>query len=191
MASEQVTTTKAPISDKALAKLLAQAQKGDTAALARAKEALRERPEAWGQMSKIGEIIEDAVIGQMCGENELAREVVRREMRAKRLELEGSNPSAIERLLAEQAVRSWVHLRHVELVQANNSRERSIAQLDQLERWVARAERRYLRVLSTLARVRRLPAPAVQIVDARQVHLTEGADVAQRATIKAPPHRVG
>ena len=90
-------------------------------------------------------------------------------------DLAGPAPSPIERTLAETAALAWFALRLHEGQFAGGSSSDSgltIKQADFRQRRLDRAHRRYLATLKTLATIRRLSVPALQInVDRRQVNV--------------------
>jgi hypothetical protein len=79
-------------------------------------------------------------------------------------ELAGSSP--IEIALADAAAMAWVALRLIEsryASSATSAGEMTIAQSEHAQKKIDRAHRRYLSTLKTLASVRRLAVPALQI----------------------------
>jgi hypothetical protein len=85
-------------------------------------------------------------------------------------ELAGPNPSPVERVLAETAATAWfahrMHEAHFAASAAGG--EMTIAQSEHSQRRIDRAHRRLLSTLKTLAAVRRLTLPALQINVASQ-----------------------
>lgn len=80
-------------------------------------------------------------------------------------------PSPVERILIETAALCWYALRLAEGHYAGRAASKdgfSLAQSDHAQRRIDRAHRRLLSTLKTLAQVRRLAVPAVQINVARQ-----------------------
>jgi hypothetical protein len=85
--------------------------------------------------------------------------------------LAGPSPSPIERMLAEAAATSWFAFRMHEAHYAGckaSEEGMTIAQSEHSQRRIDRAHRRFLSTLKTLATVRRLAIPALQINLARQ-----------------------
>jgi hypothetical protein len=86
-------------------------------------------------------------------------------------ELAGPSPSPVERVLAETAATSWFAYRLHEATYAGSVTSEggmSLAQSEHAQRRMDRAHRRLLSTLKTLAAVRRLALPALQINVARQ-----------------------
>ena len=79
----------------------------------------------------------------------------------------------LERLLVQQVVIAWLHLGYVEYQYSAISTETglTIKRGEYWERRLSAAQRRYLRATETLARVRRLQLPAVQVnIGAQQIN---------------------
>jgi hypothetical protein len=89
--------------------------------------------------------------------------------------LAGPSPSPVERVLVESAGLDWLFLRVAEANMIggyNSEKGLTFAQSEHAQRRVDRAHRRLLSTLRTLATVRRLGVPAVQInVGAQQVNV--------------------
>ncbi len=86
-------------------------------------------------------------------------------------DLAGPSPSPVERVLAETAATSWFAYRlHEAQYAAGEWREggMTLAQSEHAQRRIDRAHRRFLSTLKTLAAVRRLALPALQINVASQ-----------------------
>jgi hypothetical protein len=86
-------------------------------------------------------------------------------------ELAGPSPSPAERVLAETAATSWFAFRLHEAQYAGSVKSENgmtLAQSEHAQRRIDRAHRRFLSTVKTLAAVRRLALPAVQINVARQ-----------------------
>ena len=79
----------------------------------------------------------------------------------------------LERLIIRQIAGCWLRLSYVEYVYGRNTAEGNfnMAQGAYWEKRVSAAQRRYLRAIETLARVRRLQLPTVQVnIGAQQVN---------------------
>lgn len=99
------------------------------------------------------------------------KEVLRRELIERAKEFAGPNPSPMEKVLAETAAINWFVLRMHEAAYASSSTSPdglSLRQADFAVRRIDRAHRRLLSSLKTLATVRRLALPALQINVASQ-----------------------
>lgn len=117
---------------------------------------------------------EQVVIDGLAGENILVREAIRRKMESLRAELAGPEPTPIERLLAERAAYCWLVVWQYEHRLARED-GLTIRQADFHHRRIDAAHRRYLSSLRTLAQVRKLDLPAVQInLGGNQVNVSGG-----------------
>jgi hypothetical protein len=85
-------------------------------------------------------------------------------------ELAGASPNPVERVLAETAATCWFAYRMHEAQYAGTLSDSGmrLAQSEHDQRRMDRAHRRFLSALKTLAAVRRLALPALQINVARQ-----------------------
>jgi hypothetical protein len=85
-------------------------------------------------------------------------------------ELAGPTPSPVERVLADTAATCWFAFRMHEDQYAGNitADGMSLAHSEHAQRRMDRAHRRFLSTVKTLATVRRLAIPALQINVARQ-----------------------
>jgi hypothetical protein len=84
--------------------------------------------------------------------------------------LAGPNPTAVERMLAETAATSWFafRLHEAQYAGAITADGMTLAQSEHAQRRIDRAHRRFLSTGKTLATVRRLALPGLQINVARQ-----------------------
>jgi hypothetical protein len=91
-------------------------------------------------------------------------------------ELAGPSPSPVERVLAETAATSWFAYRLYEAAYAAAMRGEggmSLAQSEHSQRRMDRAHRRLMSTLKTLATVRRLALPALQINVANRQQISQ------------------
>jgi hypothetical protein len=98
-------------------------------------------------------------------------ELLERDIDEKTQEFAGSAPTPIERTLAETATFSWFALRHYEAAYVSASQSDNgltLKQADYHLRRIDRAHRRLLSTLKTLATIRRLALPTLQINVASQ-----------------------
>ena len=87
--------------------------------------------------------------------------------------MEGPNPTPIERMLAERASLCWFIVNSYETAYANASGW-NISQADLQHRKIDKAHARFLSALRTLAQVRKLALPTLQVNIARnQVNVAE------------------
>lgn len=150
-----------------LLKLTDRAQQGDKSTL----PALRELLAAPGVVDLLGgDLARQAqytLIDKFSGKNLLLRESLTRKLDLLRTELAGPSPPPLERLLVERIVTCWLHLHHLEAVYAN--KESMTLELGgYYQRCLSAAQKRYLAAVKTLALVRKLAVPVLQVNIARK-----------------------
>jgi hypothetical protein len=101
-----------------------------------------------------------------------------------RSELAGASPTPLERLLVERVVACWLHLHHLEI--GYSAQESMSLELGAYyQRCLSSAQKRYLAAIKTLALVRKLAVPVLQVNIARKQVNMAGPCVAadrERAT---------
>lgn len=98
-----------------------------------------------------------------------------------RTELDGPAPSPIERRLVDCVATCWLQLSYLEERWARALKGDSVATQQHLERLLDGAHRRHLMTLKSLAQVRRLTVPVVQLNMAnQQVNLVAGSTVGEQ-----------
>lgn len=97
-----------------------------------------------------------------CGKNLLFQETIQAQMKFMRAELLGPNPTPVERLLVEAVLTAWLHYYHLEVAFGFGS-ELSPEQGAYYQRRLSAAQKRYLTAIKTLASVRKLAGPMLQI----------------------------
>lgn len=155
--------------EQSLRALVKRAESGDTKSLPE----LRRLVEHPGVNSVIGlaRRVRDQLLNKLAGHNLLVREMTVREIDAMRRELLGPSPSVIERLLVDEVVVAWLQLNDTDLRTAH-----VCDQLNAGNRLYRRADlvhRRFLAALRTLALVRRVAVPALQVnIAEKQVNVS-------------------
>jgi hypothetical protein len=108
------------------------------------------------------EWLRQSIICIAAGKNVVAQDAIRQKLDKVRSELEGPDPTPIERLLSERVSLCWALANWYE-----NSflsiEIMSILQDDFHQRKIARAHARFLSAVRTLAQVRKLAEPALQL----------------------------
>jgi len=95
-------------------------------------------------------------------------------------EIAGGTP--LERLLGERIVARWLNLHHIDALYANRLSNISWAESEYFQRRQERANRQYLSAIRTLAQVRRLLVPAVQVnIGAQQLNVANASSGKQRS----------
>jgi hypothetical protein len=108
-----------------------------------------------------------SLVHKISGENLLLREALCRKLDLLRADLAGVSPTPLERLLADRVAACWLHLHHLEIVYAQ--KETVTIQLGTYyQRCLSAAQKRYLAAVKTLAVVRKLAVPVLQVNIARK-----------------------
>jgi hypothetical protein len=155
--------------------LVRRAEAGDATAM----PALRAAMDANGALVEMfGDLaaqVEHSVLRAATGKNHLFREASERKLTRMRAELAGPNPSPLERLLADRIALCWLVLHDAE-VRFAQSTDLTWKQAEFWQRRIDASHRRYLTAIKTLATVRKLAVPAVQVNVARkQVNVLNAA----------------
>lgn len=96
------------------------------------------------------------------------QELFRRQCTTLTRDLVGTTPTPLERLLVDRIVLCWLHLHYAENIYVQSMHELTITQATFHQRRLSLAQSRYLAAIRTLAQVRRLQVPAVQVNIAEQ-----------------------
>ena len=147
---------------------MVRAHEGDREALPQIREILHAVPSLARELMDPAEIAERSAAGLYAkGDDLLAREVIPRVLKEMRSELEGEDPTPLERLLAERVAATWLQVQCYETLYAQNAGKMTLAQGEHHQRRMDRAHNRHLSAVRALAQVRRM-APPVQINIAEQ-----------------------
>ena len=146
------------VEQEELRKLLTRTDKANPKAedITALRKALREQPEFGRQIGDLARITQGKLIDQLSG-TALTREGFLHRTEELRRELGYEEAPAAERLLIEQVVLCWLHFHKMQHSYGGLKRNSTlIVQADHWERLMNAAQRRYLRSIETLARVRKL-----------------------------------
>lgn len=169
--------------------LARRAQEGDESAL-KAMQPLIKNPDFWREAADLVVNAEYAVVTRMSGKNLIFRESLKAQLSHMKAELGGPNPTPMERLLVDRVVLTWVTLNYYETTYTQNQGELSIRQADYHLRRIDGAHRRYLSAIKTLAVIRRLAVPIVQLnvaqAGARQLNVATPGPVLGDAVSSVP-----
>jgi hypothetical protein len=138
------------------------AQKGDKSALPALREFLKEPAlvdALGGDLAKQAQL---TLINKFSGQNLLFRESLTCKLDLLRDELAGTSPTPLERLLVERIVACWLHLHHLETIYAGKE-SMSLELGSYYQRSISSAQKRYLAAIKTLALVRKLAVPVLQV----------------------------
>ena len=160
-----VSKVKPPATAEEFASLIERALSGDAASISAVQALLADGKVGQALVDTVGspaEWLRQSLILQASEGNVLAQEAMRRKIAAVRAELEGESPTPVERLLAERASLCWFMANWHESVFTNaGGWPEHQAELQQ--RKIDRAHARFLSAVRTLAQVRKLAVPALQV----------------------------
>ena len=164
-------------SDEEIADLIVRAVSGDPTALPAVQALLAEEKLGQTLVDSVGspaEWLRQSLLQEASGGVLLVQEALRRKLDAVLAELEGESPTPIERLLAERASLCWMMVYLYESTYAHaEGCPKPQAEVQQLR--IDRAHARFLSAVRTLAQVRKLAVPALQVNIARhQVNVVGG-----------------
>jgi hypothetical protein len=166
------TPNAAPAAGDDLTALVRRAEQGDTSAVPALRELMRKAPAAVDIFG--GDLAREAqemLIRKYSGKNLLYRESLTRKLELLRAEVAGGNPTPLEWLLVERIVACWLHLHHLEMLYAQKD-GMSLELGNYYQRSIDRAQKRYLAAIKTLAQVRKLAVPVVQVnIAKKQVNM--------------------
>ena len=161
--------------------LVARARDGDAGALGELRKVLDADPKWWRQTGDVAWQAEQAWLKAYAGTDEFAKEVTARRLRALRQDLNGPDPTPLERLLVARIALCWLTLYYAEALYASRMASPEGITFEtstHCQERIDRAHKRYLSAIRALAQLRRLQrAPqAVQVnVAERQVNMATTA----------------
>jgi hypothetical protein len=140
------------------------AQDGDAKAALNIRKILDGSPDlAWLFIKGPAKMAESALIDKMTKDGDLAsKEFLTHQLKSMRVEVAGENPSALERLLAERVVATWLEVQLFEGLYAVGMKSGPLKQDDHEQKRLDRAHRRHLSAIRTHAQIRKM-GPALQI----------------------------
>ena len=148
------------------------ADRGDKNALAVIGQVFDLIPSVWEGYGDLAAAAENALVELWAPDSALTREGLRKKLAAMRTDLAGPEASPLERLLAERAVACWLQSYHADFAYARALTELPPEEAEPYQRRQDRAARQYLKALRSLAEVRRLLVPMLQVnIAKRQVNI--------------------
>jgi hypothetical protein len=143
---------------------------GDQTALPALRETLND-PAVTNQWGDLARATQWSLIERHARDNPLLREATRAKLELMRADLVGSNPTSLELLLVDRVVTCWLHLHWLELTYSVDDRMSPSLQAH-YQRCITTAQKRYLAASKTLAQVRRLVVPVLQVnIASKQVNV--------------------
>jgi hypothetical protein len=154
--------------------LLRKAEQGDPTVLPVLRTWMDMCSSYWEDVGDLAKTARESLIRTCSGDKNLVvQEAHARKCAALTAALAGPQPSLLERLLVERIVLCWLHLYYAETIYAQHMKDLSIRQAEFHQSRISKAQARYLSAIRTLAQVRRLGVPAIQVnVGQQQVNVT-------------------
>ncbi len=175
MTEKKNEIAKVPTSTEGIRDLFKRAEAGDVSTLPAIREILKDPRQIELLGGNLAKTAEKSFIEALGGKSLTFREAMERKLDMMRRELAGPNPTPLERLLVERVVACWLQCQDADVRYAQSTetyvplKEYSIHRMD-------RAHRRYLSAMKTLAIVRKLALPALQInIGEKQVNVAGNA----------------
>ena len=161
MATAMKTAEKTSNPPKTFEELIDRARKGDASTLPILQKMLL-KPAIVENLGNLAMQAERSFVN-VAGGNDLAfKEGLTRKMELLRAELAGPNPAPIERLLVERVVACWLQVQDADIRYAQ-AKDLSIKWYEYYQRRMNHSHKRYLSALKTLALVRKLAVPVLQV----------------------------
>jgi len=138
------------------------AEKGDKSVLPRVREVLAEFPDLVSEIGDLTRLAKGGMLDMLSDSNVLIRAAEEQYLADMVEDIAGPQATTIERLLAEQIGVCWLHIRHIEIKYAH-LKSYTQSEGEYYQRCLDRSQNRYLRAIKTLAQIRKLGAPALQV----------------------------
>jgi hypothetical protein len=106
---------------------------------------------------------------------------VQKKLDLMRAELSGPNPTPVERILVERIVACWLQVQDADLRAAQGQKDATLRWADFHQRRMDAANKRFLAAVKTLATVRKLAVPVLQVNIAKRQ-----TNIASPTTVTAP-----
>jgi hypothetical protein len=170
--TEKPTELAVPTTTDGLRELVQRAQKGDKATVPALRKLLENPSYVDILGGNLARFAEESFVNSLNDEDLALREAVHAKLAAMRKELLGADPTPVERLLVERVVTCWLQVQDADIRYAVGRKDLTLQQAEFHQRRMDAANRRYLAALRTLALVRKLAVPALQInVAKKQVNV--------------------
>jgi hypothetical protein len=158
-------TTVTPLIEK-LKAALKRATDDNPKTVAQLTKFFDDHPGFWQTCGDLAGATRAGWIGLITGNNVVLREAILRQLDALKKELEGPNPSAMERLLIERILATFLHVQHAD-ANASPGDNASIKQAAFAVHRQDQAHRRHMSALSALATYRKVMGTGTASIEAR------------------------
>jgi hypothetical protein len=157
--------------DEGLREVLDRAAKGEEATRPLVLKLLERREQSDGVLMRVyGDVYghaKDAILKSAVGRDIALQETLRRKIDTVRDDLAGPNPTPLERILCERVALCWFDAHELDR-RFSDQTDMSFKAAEYRENRRDRANKRFLAACRTLAAVRKLALPAIQVNVARQ-----------------------
>lgn len=175
-----------PTDQAGIQKFLKRAERGDTSTLPALRKLLQDPAAVDLCGGNLARQAERSLIDKAAGQNLPFKEALTRKLELLREELAGPGSTPVERLLAERVVACWLQVQDADVRYAQ-AKDLPLDWGEYYQRRMDRAHRRYLSALKTLALVRKLAVPVLQLNIARkQVNVAGVCPVVEGAANEDP-----
>ncbi len=178
--------TKEPVDPGALAELrefedvCRRARKGDASTLPALRKLLASPSTVDLLGGNLAANAEQSFVRALAGEDLAFREALTRKLELMRAELAGPDPTPVERLLVERVAACWLQVQDADARYAQGQKDLTFAQGEYYQKRQDRAHKRYLSAVRTLALVRKLAVPVLQVnIARRQVNVAGPCEAAK------------
>jgi len=149
-------------------KFLKRAHSGDESTLPVLRKMLEDPATVDALGGDLARQAELSFIEAAAGKNLSFREALSRKLGLMRAELAGPDPTPLERLLVCRVVACWLQVQDADIRYAQGQKNSLIVQAEYHQRRMDHAHKRYLSAIKTLALVRKLALPVLQVNIARK-----------------------
>jgi hypothetical protein len=163
-----------PKTNKEFLEVLKRAEKGDASTLPVLRILLQSSDEVERLGGNLARQAEQSLIAAAAGKNLSFKLALIRKLELMRAELEGSDPTPVERLLVERIVACWLQVQDADVRYAQ-AKGLGMEWGTYYQRRMDRAHKRYLSAIKALAVVRKLAVPVLQVNIARKQINVAGA----------------
>jgi hypothetical protein len=181
-----VEQTNEPVDPAALAELrefedvCRRARKGDASTLPALRKLLANPSTVDLLGGNLAANAEQSFVRSLAGDDLAFREALTRKLELMRAELAGPDPTPVERLLVERVAACWLQVQDADARYAQGQKDLTFAQGEYYQRRQDRAHKRFLSAVRTLALVRKLAVPVLQVnIARRQVNVAGPCEAAK------------
>ena len=151
-----------------LTQLVKRGMSGDRGVLPAIREMLDQTPALWKSASSLADQVERRWLQVMSGNDLVSREILTNQIAVLKSQIAGPTPTPLELLLVERIVICWLQVQQAELRAANRLENNGWVLSNAEENRLDKVNRRFQAAVKSLAQVRKLLTPKVQVNIANQ-----------------------